>query len=130
MARWYRRVGHLVSTSDEEGSHASVAEAMASGAVPVVRAWPGAEDIYDKEWVHFSMDAAAESVLTGADPDTWLPRSARARAEIRRTHDPDAVVRAWADLLHGDVPAARQHFAQFSDLGDTSPAAIDAQGRS
>jgi glycosyltransferase involved in cell wall biosynthesis len=111
MARWYRRVGQILSTSDEEGSHMSVGEGMASGAVPVVHPWPGAADLYHPEWLHDSPDQAAAAVLECATPEVWAGRSARAKAEIRRTHDPAAVVEAWADLLHGDLVAARRHFA-------------------
>lgn len=111
MARWYRRVGYIASTSDAEGSHASVAEAMATGAVPLIRDWPGAAELYDPRWVHATTDEAAAAVLAGADQPTWADRAQRARAEIRRTHDPAAVVAAWADLLHGDRTAARAYFA-------------------
>jgi hypothetical protein len=117
MARWYRRIGVILSTSDDEGCHTSVAEGMAGAAVPVVRSWPGAAEVYDKEWVHGSVAEAAAAVLRCADPDRWHRLGAVARDEIRRTHDPVAVVGAWADLLHGDVEAARAAFARYSPLG-------------
>lgn len=130
MARWYRRVGHLASTSDEEGSHASVAEAMAAGSVPVIRDWPGAAELYDPEWVHTTTDEAAAAVLASADQQGWADRAQRAQAEIRRTHDPAAVVAAWADLLHGEVAAARGYFAgaapgpggELAPVSGTAPA--------
>lgn len=111
MARWYRRIGHIVSTSDAEGSHMSVAEAMASGAVPVIRPWPGADELYDRQWVYRSPDQAVAAVLAGADADAWAARAQQAKAEVGRSHDPAAVVAAWADLLRGEVSAARKHFA-------------------
>ncbi|HEY8473034.1 MAG TPA: glycosyltransferase [Natronosporangium sp.] len=114
MARWFRQVGHILSTSDAEGCHTSVAEGMASGAVPVVRPWPGAAEVYDPRWVHDDLDAAAEAVLANADPERWRAQADAAKAEIRRSHDPAAVVAAWADLLHRDIQAARQHFAEFA----------------
>jgi glycosyltransferase involved in cell wall biosynthesis len=116
MARWFRHVGHLLSTSDEEGSHTAVAEGMGSGAVPVMRPWPGATELYDKEWTHQSVAEAAAAVLADADPDVWADRAARAVAEIRRSHNPDLVVAAWADLLHGDVDRARTYFAEYAGL--------------
>ncbi|MBM7789831.1 glycosyltransferase family 4 protein [Tenggerimyces flavus] len=116
MARWFRRVGYLVSTSDEEGSHASVAEGMASGAVPVVRSWPGAAEIYGKQWVHDSIGAAANAVLSNADPAVSAESRDQAREEIGRTHDPHKVVAAWADLLHRDVAGARRYFAEYASV--------------
>jgi glycosyltransferase involved in cell wall biosynthesis len=116
MARWYRQVGHILSTSDSEGSHMAPAEGMAAGSVPVIRPWPGAVELYDLEWVHTSTDQALAAILANADPDRWSAQAARAQAEIRRSHDPAAVLAAWADLLHGDVAGARSHFAEYSGL--------------
>ncbi|MFC0007400.1 glycosyltransferase family protein [Micromonospora siamensis] len=116
MARWFRQVGFIISTSDEEGSHASVAEGMASGAVPIIRPWPGADELYHKDWVHATTSEAAAAVLNTAHGNGWAEQSARAKAEINRSHNPDNVVAAWADLLHGDVAGARSYFAEFSPL--------------
>lgn len=130
MARWYRQVGQLVSTSDEEGSHMSLAEAMASGAVPVVRPWPGADEVYHRRWVYQSLDGAVAAVLANADETRWAEGSLRAQAEIRSTHDPEAVVAAWADLLHGDLAAARTRFPRQLAAAD-DPAVrepLDATG--
>lgn len=110
MARWYRRVGHLLSVSDIESFHMAAAEGMASGAVPVIRPWQGAEEIYGAEWVHRSITEASAAVLGNADPETWQAQAARAKAEIAGMVDPAAVVQAWADLLHGDLAAARRRF--------------------
>lgn len=116
MARWLRGIGHILSTSDEEGSHTSVTEGMASGAVPVVRPWPGASELYGEEWISPSLADAVATLLDTADDRTWAERSARARSEARQTHNPEAVVEAWADLLHGEIDNARKHFAEFSPL--------------
>jgi glycosyltransferase involved in cell wall biosynthesis len=115
MARWYRRVGHVVSMSDIESFHLSAAEGMASGAVPVIRPWPGSAEIYDKEWIHSSVDDAAAAILASADEEAWAERAARARAEICRTANPAGVVQAWADLLHGNTAAARAQFEAYLD---------------
>jgi hypothetical protein len=110
MPRWYRKVGHMLSMSDIESFHMAAAEGMASGAVPAIRPWPGAAEIYRREWIHGSIEDAAAAVLVNADPDAWQDRAERAKAEIARKVDPAAVVQAWADLLHGDLAAARSQF--------------------
>jgi len=89
---------------------------MSSGSVPVVRPWPGAGELYAKQWLHASAAEAASSILASADDAVWRERSATAQAEIRETHDHEAVVRAWADLLHGDLGAARGHFERFTSF--------------
>jgi hypothetical protein len=123
MARWFRRVGHVLSTSDVEGCHTAVAEGMASGAVPIVRPWQGAAEVYDPRWTYDGVEQAAEAVLASVDADHWQARAIEARAEVRRSHDPAAVVAAWADLLHGDIERARAHFAAYITRPDT-PAAV------
>ncbi|MDI1466298.1 hypothetical protein QEZ54_35505 [Catellatospora sp. KI3] len=113
MASWYRKIGQTLSTSDIESFHLAAAEGMASGAVPVIRPWPGAREIYSAEWIQPSVDDAAAMVLRNADPDVWEQRRTRAKAEIRAAVDPVAAVAAWADLLHGDVRQARTYFGSY-----------------
>lgn len=52
MPEWFRGVGYILSTSDFEGSHQAVAEGMASGAVPIILPWAGAETVYPKKYIH------------------------------------------------------------------------------
>ncbi|MCP2327374.1 glycosyltransferase involved in cell wall biosynthesis [Hamadaea flava] len=112
MARWYRKVGHVLSMSDIESFHLAAAEGMASRAIPVIRPWPGSAEIYSAEWIQPSVEAAATAILASADEQSWVDRGERAYAEIRATADPARTVAAWADLLHGDVGAARLRVAQ------------------
>ncbi|GAA5029518.1 hypothetical protein [Actinopolymorpha pittospori] len=116
MASWYRKVGHILSLSEVESFHAGLAEGMASGAVPVIRAWDGAAEAYGAESLSGSLDDAVARVLEDADLATWERRSTRAKEEVRRRFDPDQVVAAWVDLAHGRTEEARARFASFADL--------------
>lgn len=117
MPAWYRKVGHILSLSDVEGSHAALAEGMGSGAVPVIRAWEGAAEAYGEDALCGSLDEAVARVLETADQATWAERSAWAKAEVARRFDPDQVVAAWADLAHDRVDRARARFAAYADVG-------------
>ena len=110
MARWYRKVGSVLSTSDVEGFHMALAEGMASGAVPVIRPRPGAADIFSPEWIAPTPEDAVATILSFADEDVWRERSVAARDRIRTIADPQAVLAAWADLLHGDIAGASRRF--------------------
>ena len=66
MEEWYRGVGFVLSSSDTEGCHTSVLEGMASGAVPVVRDWPGARSLFSPH-VHEPLDAAIPAMIAHAD---------------------------------------------------------------
>lgn len=56
---WLQKIGFILSLSDVEGCHVSVSEGMASGAVPVIRSWEGADQVYPKEYVVPDVPAAA-----------------------------------------------------------------------
>ena len=62
VAAWLRRVGFVLSTSDDESFHVAPAEGMASRAVPVIRHWPGAETIYDPRWIRDTPASMAASI--------------------------------------------------------------------
>ena len=115
MAAWYRKVGHILSLSDVEGSHASLCEGMGSGAVPVIRGWQGAAEAYGKDALCGSLDNAVARLLEDADQATWEGRSAAAKREVATRFDPGQVVRAWVDLSYGRIDQARQRFADYAD---------------
>lgn len=63
MAEWYQKIGFVISTSDYESFHFTIADGAASGAVPVSLSWPGADLIYPDEWLYPDVAAMAEAIL-------------------------------------------------------------------
>ncbi|AUM75843.1 hypothetical protein CYR75_15625 (plasmid) [Paracoccus jeotgali] len=63
MAEWFRNIGYLLSTSESEGCHTSVSEALCSGSRAAVIDWDGAADLYP-EYVGASASELAESILS------------------------------------------------------------------
>jgi glycosyltransferase involved in cell wall biosynthesis len=102
VAAWLRRVGFVLSTSDDEGSHVAVAEGMASRAVPVLRHWPGAEGVYGTRWLHDDPAQMAASVraLRGA---AWR-RAGDAAHEAAQPFSRPVVQAAWRALLTANLP--------------------------
>ena len=98
MEEWYRGIGVILSSSDSEGCHTSVMEAMASGCTPVVHNWPGARSLF-APYVHDDMRAAIDDVIAVAD----LPedRAARLREDLSqsmRHHDINVFTRTLFQL--------------------------------
>ncbi|WP_344972771.1 glycosyltransferase [Salinactinospora qingdaonensis] len=98
-AVWLRRVGFVLSTSDDESFHRAPAEGAASGGVPVVLSWPGAEAIYAPHWLHDTpaeMAAAIHAIVSEGRFD-----SARrvAQEEIRASYDLRRVRSLWTELI-------------------------------
>lgn len=62
MPEWYAGVDYVLSTSDFESFHLTVADGAAAGCVPVVLPWEGADEIYPAEWVVPSITEAVKRV--------------------------------------------------------------------
>ena len=98
VGNWLRKIGAVLSTSDDESFHLSPAEGMASGAVPVVFPWPGADTVYDPRWIVQSADDAAARLAEFADVDVWRADAAVAQEQIEQ-YDLPRVTGLWAELL-------------------------------
>jgi glycosyltransferase involved in cell wall biosynthesis len=102
VAAWLRRVGFVLSTSDDESFHVAPAEGMASRAVPVLRHWPGAETIYDMRWIHDGpADMAAAIAALGQDD--WRLAGDAAHAQAAAAFSLPRVREAWHKLLREDL---------------------------
>lgn len=99
VASWLRRVGFVLSTSDDESFHLAPAEGMASGAIPLIRSWPGADTIYDSRWIYDDPGDMAQAILTTAQPDRWEQERAIARNQARQAFGLDQIVTEWTQLL-------------------------------
>lgn len=102
VAAWLRRVGFVLSTSDDESFHVGPAEGMASGAVPVIRHWPGAETIYDPRWIHETPAGMAAFIASLASPDDWRAAGRLAHGQARG-FELGSVCRTWHRLLTTDL---------------------------
>jgi glycosyltransferase involved in cell wall biosynthesis len=102
VAAWLRRVGFVLSTSDDESFHVGPAEGMASRAVPVLRHWPGAETIYDMRWIHRDPAGMAAAIAGLAAPDAWREAGDAAHAQVAAAFNLPLVCEAWRGLLTAD----------------------------
>jgi glycosyltransferase involved in cell wall biosynthesis len=99
VASWLRRVGFVLSTSDDESFHVSPAEGMASRAVPVIRHWPGADTIYDRRWIHSSPEEMAAFIASLSDLEAWRKAGDEAHDQAAASFEFTSVARAWESLL-------------------------------
>jgi glycosyltransferase involved in cell wall biosynthesis len=106
VAAWLRRVGFVLSTSDDESFHVAPAEGMASRAVPVLRHWPGAETIYDMRWIHRGPTEMAAAVMALADEGDWRAAGGDAHAQATAAFNLARVCEAWHGLLSADLEPA------------------------
>ncbi len=65
MPDWYAGVDFVLSTSDFESFHLTVADGSAAGCTPIVLPWEGADEIYPHDWVIDNPRAAVERIMAG-----------------------------------------------------------------
>ena len=64
LSSWYRKIGFVISPSDFESFHYSIADGVASGAVPIIWPWDGAKEIYTEDWVIENTGEALSKILS------------------------------------------------------------------
>ncbi|MEU5876608.1 glycosyltransferase [Spirillospora sp. NPDC047279] len=99
VGAWLRRVGFVLSTSDDESFHLAPAEGMASRAVPALLGWPGAETIYDRRWIHADAAAMARSIAETVTSGRWDEEREVAHGQVRERYDLGTVCSAWQDIV-------------------------------
>ena len=108
MLEWYSKIGFLLSTSDFEGSHQAVAEGMASGCIPVIRNWLGADELYPAEYTYdFNADAetAAKKVLSWKKDPAFLKKTEKACRSFAVEHFDNAKIIGEIEALIKQHPA-------------------------
>lgn len=96
MEEWYRGVGVILSSSDTEGCHTSVIEGMASGCLPVVYDWPGAQSLFAPH-VHADMADAIPEVIAFADSSD-LAANRQALTDRVAVHDVEHFAQTFMNL--------------------------------
>jgi glycosyltransferase involved in cell wall biosynthesis len=122
VASWLRRVGFVLSTSDDESFHLAPAEGMASGAVPGILDWPGADTIYDGHWIYGSTDELARSIAAVVEEDRWAAEATLAKTQARSAFAVADVCAAWGRLIAGQpADGAADLTAQLTAVGGAGP---------
>ena len=101
MSSWFAKIGFLLSTSDHEGSHQSVAEAMAAGSLPVIRHWDGATPLYPAEYVFEEPEQAVEIILRLRKGDAYERCVQEAKAYARQHFDATVINSQFDALIQG-----------------------------
>ncbi|WP_104165455.1 glycosyltransferase [Arthrobacter sp. SX1312] len=81
MASWYRKIGTVISVSDFESFHLTLADGAASGALPVSLAWAGADQIYPVSWMGAQPKDLVKRILDKtASHEAWSLAACEAQA--------------------------------------------------
>jgi glycosyltransferase involved in cell wall biosynthesis len=99
VPEWLADIGFILSTSEHEGSHQAVAEGMASGAIPVIRNWIGADLLYPERYVVRSSEDAVQALLRWSEPDVRMRQSELCREFARESFDHRKILRQYDALI-------------------------------
>lgn len=104
----FQRSHFVLSASNEEGCHTSVAEGMACGCVPLCNAWRGVREVYPPEWVWQTPKQLYALLKTWdampLDEKTALPDAMR--AAVLPKYDARLLAAKVCDVVTGPLTAA------------------------
>ena len=106
VAAWMRKIGFVLSTSDDESFHLAPAEAMSSSGIPVVRNWPGSDEIYDSRWIYADAAEMANGIYDIVSTGTFSELGASAQLQARASFDVRVVRNQFVQLLQHNLPPA------------------------
>jgi glycosyltransferase involved in cell wall biosynthesis len=110
MASWYQNIGHIVSVSDFEGSHQAVAEGMATGAIPVIRDWEGANRIYPDKYVVSTVEEMADQVLRNSEILSFETESSFCKSFSQERFDDERVCNQIESIVAHEAIIKKIHF--------------------
>jgi glycosyltransferase involved in cell wall biosynthesis/spore maturation protein CgeB len=82
MSEWYQNIGHVISVSDFESFHLTLADGAASRALPSSLAWAGADQIYPAEWLSASVIEMAERIANTTKNEAIYARETEAAQQF------------------------------------------------
>ncbi|MDG1549034.1 MAG: hypothetical protein P8Q94_03180, partial [Candidatus Poseidoniaceae archaeon] len=63
ISEFYNSIGYVLSTSDFESFHYTIADGVSAGNFPIIWPWVGADELYPKEWVTEDINNAVEKII-------------------------------------------------------------------
>jgi len=98
MPAWYADKGYVISTSLFESFHYSIAEGMASGLLPLVHDWYGADYLYPQEYLFSDPDDCLR-LLRELETRDYVMALDMTRRFIEKHYSSREKTREIADLL-------------------------------
>jgi glycosyltransferase involved in cell wall biosynthesis len=95
---WFKKIGFILSPSEFEGSHQSVAEGMAAGSIPVIRNWDGSVPLYPAKY-NFTDIKTAIDIILGFSNDADFQRESQAVKQYAQANFDLSVILPQYDQL-------------------------------
>jgi len=102
MPQWYQKIGFILSVSDFESFHLSVAEGAASRGIPLMLKWEGAEEIYPEGWSYYTVDEIVNTILDIVKSGHFAEIAAARYAYVKQNFDIERIAQAWLEIIDQD----------------------------
>lgn len=100
MHRFYSSVGFVLSTSENESFHYTIADGATHGAVPVAFRWTGADLLYPDEWLANDASGVADKIIkTNKSLRMWQQERKRAKDYIDSRYSDELIVPELAKII-------------------------------
>ena len=76
MPEWYAGIDYVLSTSDFESFHFTIADGTVAGCIPIIFPWKGSDEIYPKEWILNNVSEAVAAIQKVEDNQKFINYSA------------------------------------------------------
>ena len=93
MSEWYQSIGVVLSVSDFESFHLTIADGAAHGALPAVLGWPGADQIYPSAWISSSISEIVERIsVVSANKEYFDQLTSEAHAFVEASFSSEIIL--------------------------------------
>lgn len=109
VASWLTKIGYLISPSDFESFHMAVAEGIASGAVPVIWPWEGADTLYPFALKISDPATVAKQIDMLRRSRSRATLMIQAQSYVAEHYDRNRIRDRWRDILLKPASDAGRH---------------------
>lgn len=97
------QTGFLLSVSDHEGSHVSVAEALGHGVLAWMLPWRGADYVYPDEYVCSDTSMIANRIIECSEPSAYANTVSLGMEHVRSKYSLSAFVDQYVSLVRSRI---------------------------
>ena len=101
IREFYSSVGHVISTSDFESYHLTLADGPLHGAAAHSLSWDGADHIYTKSWLNETISEIANTIKDQNDKNTTAYEAEKQSLHLVKQMSPEFVALSILQIMEG-----------------------------
>jgi glycosyltransferase involved in cell wall biosynthesis len=101
IREFYSSVGHVISTSDFESFHLTLADGPVHGAAAHTLKWEGAANIYTEDWLNDSIEEMAQAIINSNQSNLTGYHAYRQSLHLVKQMSPERVGLSILEAMYG-----------------------------